>query len=773
MTFKTGSTGCRTPLRILLMISLVSAFYVSAVAQTTPALSDESYVSVLTILPGDPLYSAFGHTAIRVRDDSLSIDAVYNFGTFDFDTDWFYLKFARGLLDYRLARNRFVDVLNAYTAEERPIIEQRLQFDLEERRALILRLERNYLPQNRYYRYEFFFDNCSTRPRDVIETTAQSRVASSDSTDGRSFRDLISPFLANRPWTNFGIDILLGAKTDQVASNHESLFLPTELMNSLALATKHGSPLVTRTDTLFWPREYSVGAKNVLPGPFPVNVLLLLAGIAAFLTPWPTRAGWRFFDAIVFGIAGLAGLVILLLWFATEHTVTGANWNILWALPTNLLLAVMFVLGRDDGMMKPLLWLAAATSAAFLAGWPVIPQSFHLAVAPLALLLLVRSAFRLRAPAVAVAAIALVILAARPGPANAQEDRQPIRSYGFYPGVLSPGTHNAITDVEGVLVGHFTLDQGDSVRTGVTAILPHNGNLFQDKVPAAIVVGNGFGKLAGSTQIDELGEIETPIILTNTLSVSTGVDAVIDYTLGLPGNESVRSVNAVVGETNDGYLNDIRARLLEPRHVLSAIRSATSGSVDQGSVGAGRGTVAFGWKGGIGTSSRRLPDPRGGYSVGVLVQSNYGGILRILGAEVGKELGKYYLKSAVESPDGSIMIVVATDAPLSDRNLGRLGARALAGLARTGSSMSNGSGDYVIAFSTAESVRRTSNRRGEVSSIEDVPNNHLSPLFQAVIEATEEAIYNSIFTATTVSGHRGTIEALPIEPVLELLGKSD
>lgn len=355
----------------------------------------------------------------------------------------------------------------------------------------------------------------------------------------------------------------------------------------------------------------------------------------------------------------------------------------------------------------------------------------------------------------------------------AQSEPQPIRAYGFYPGVLDSGPGNAITDVGGVSVGHVTLDQGDSVRTGATAILPHAGNLYAEKVPAAIVVGNGFGKLAGITQVRELGEIETPIILTNTLAVARGIEAVLDYTLSQPGNESVRSVNAVVGETNDGYLNDIRARALTPDHIRQAVDSATQEPPTQGSVGAGRGTVAFGWKGGIGTSSRRLPTDFGGFTVGVLVQSNYGGVLQILGVEIGRELGRYYLRDAVESarssPDGSIMIVVATDAPLSDRNLERLASRALAALARTGSSMSNGSGDYVIAFATAESVRRRDTSPDQPRKIEDLPNNRMSPLFQAVIEATEEAIYNSLFTATTVSGHRGTVEALPIERVLELL----
>jgi D-aminopeptidase len=324
-----------------------------------------------------------------------------------------------------------------------------------------------------------------------------------------------------------------------------------------------------------------------------------------------------------------------------------------------------------------------------------------------------------------------------------------------------------------------TIDLGDGIRTGVTAILPHSGNLYQDKVPAAVVVGNGFGKLAGSTQIEELGEIETPIVLTNTLAVDRAIDALIDYTLAQPGNEEVRSVNAVVGETNDGFLNDIRTRAVGPDHVLRAIYEASADPPAQGSVGAGRGTVAFGWKGGIGTSSRKLPDSLGGFTVGVLVQSNFGGILQILGAPVGQQLGQFYLKGQVSptdpgtSGDGSIMIVVATDAPLSSRNLRRIARRSLSGLARTGSSMTNGSGDYIIAFSASEAVRRTEERRTQVSMIEDLPNDRLSPLFQSVIEATEEAIYNSLFTAEPVDGHRGSVEALPIEAVLEILGRPE
>lgn len=336
-------------------------------------------------------------------------------------------------------------------------------------------------------------------------------------------------------------------------------------------------------------------------------------------------------------------------------------------------------------------------------------------------------------------------------------------------GILAPGPHNAITDVAGVRVGHVTVIHGDSVNTGITAVLPHDGNVFREKVPAAVVVGNGFGKLVGVTQIDELGELESPVVLTCTLCVPRAADAVLTYLLTLPGNEGVRSANAVVGETNDGFLNHIRLRPITEGDVLAAIRGARTGPVPQGSVGAGRGTVAFGWKGGIGTASRRLPQALGGWTVGVLVQSNYGGILTIRGAPVGRELGRYYLRDVVEgagggeAADGSIMIVVATDAPLGHRNLERLGRRALAGLARTGSSMTNGSGDYVIAFST---VRVTN-----LAASGSLPNDRMSPLFHAVIEATEEAVYNSLFLATTVRGHRGTVEALPLDSTVAILAR--
>jgi len=352
--------------------------------------------------------------------------------------------------------------------------------------------------------------------------------------------------------------------------------------------------------------------------------------------------------------------------------------------------------------------------------------------------------------------------------------RMRARELGIKPGIFSPGPLNSITDVPGVRVGHFTRIEGEDIRTGATAILPHGGNLYQDKVPAGVVVGNGFGKMMGSTQIVELGEIETPIVLTNTLAVPRAADAILDWTLNYPGNENVRSVNAVVGETNDGRLNNIRKRALTPEMIIQAIQNAHTGPVPEGSVGAGTGTVAFGWKGGIGTSSRKLPDELGGYTIGVLVQSNFGGILQIDGVPVGKELGQYYLKNILEShtADGSIMIIVATDAPLSSRNLTRLARRALAGLARTGASMTNGSGDYVISFSTAPEVRRTPEKRQAKASYVLLSNEQMSPLFQAVIEATEEAIYNSLFQATTITGYKGrTVEALPLDAVKKLLQK--
>jgi D-aminopeptidase len=327
---------------------------------------------------------------------------------------------------------------------------------------------------------------------------------------------------------------------------------------------------------------------------------------------------------------------------------------------------------------------------------------------------------------------------------------------------MSPGPLNAITDIAGVLVGHSTVKEGDRIRTGATAILPHGGNLFQEKVPAGLAVLNGYGKLAGSTQLMELGEIETPIILTNTLAVGRAIEAVNRWTLAQPGNEHIGSLNAIIGETNDGRLNDIRAGFPTIEQIGEAIAAAKSGPVEEGAVGAGTGTVAFGFKGGIGTSSRQLPAAQGGYLVGVLVQSNYGGELRIDG-----QLLKDRQRPEADT-DGSIMIVVATDALLSDRNLRRLAERAFAGLARSGSALSNGSGDYAIAFSTAESVRRTPKRRSDVSPILTMPNDQVSPLFQAVIDATEEAILNSLFVAATTEGYDSIkqipsrIEALPL-----------
>jgi D-aminopeptidase len=334
---------------------------------------------------------------------------------------------------------------------------------------------------------------------------------------------------------------------------------------------------------------------------------------------------------------------------------------------------------------------------------------------------------------------------------SAQTPRARARDLGVVTGILSPGPLNAITDVAGVRVGHTTIVRGETIRTGVTAILPHGGNLFREKVPAAVFVGNAFGKLMGSTQVEELGEIETPILLTNTLAVPRVADALIDYMLALPGDEDVKSINPVVGETNDGRLNDIRARAITRDDVLNAIRGAHGGAVEEGSVGAGTGTIAFNFKGGIGTSSRTLPAKLGGYTVGVLVQTNFGGILTIAGAPVGKELGHDYLKQEL----GSIMIVIATDAPIDARNLKRMGARAMMGLARTGAAGTNGSGDYAIAFSTARNATTL------------VPNNSMSPLFLATIEATEEAIYNSLFMATSVKD----VEALPIDRTLEILKK--
>jgi D-aminopeptidase len=368
------------------------------------------------------------------------------------------------------------------------------------------------------------------------------------------------------------------------------------------------------------------------------------------------------------------------------------------------------------------------------------------------------------------------------------QERPRVREAGVVVGVFEPGRHNAITDVAGVRVGHATV-RGEAGNTGVTAILPPGDSWFRDRVPAAIVVGNGFGKLVGVTQVRELGELETPILLTCTLCVWRAADAMVDWLLARPEMQNVRSINPVIGETNDGSLNDIRARPITREHVFSALESAAAGPVEEGSVGAGAGTVAFGWKGGIGTSSRVLPAAYGGHTVGVLVQSNYGGILTVNGAPVGQALGRYSFQREVErrgetpapqgpgasrvalnadpTPDGSIMIVVATDAPLDPRNLERLARRALFGLARTGATMSNGSGDYVIAFATAESVRRRA--ADPPQPAEQLGNEAMTPLFQAVAEAVEEAIYNSLFRATTTTFRGTTVEALPLDETLSVL----
>ena len=359
---------------------------------------------------------------------------------------------------------------------------------------------------------------------------------------------------------------------------------------------------------------------------------------------------------------------------------------------------------------------------------------------------------------------------------SANDSRPRLRDVGIKVGIIPTGPLNAITDVEGVRVGHTTIVRGDNIRTGVTAVLPHGGNLFREKVPGAVFVGNGFGKLMGSTQVDELGEIETPILLTSTLSVPKVADFLLDYMLALPGNEDVASINPLVAETNDGYLNDIRARHITSEEVAAAIRSAKPGAVPEGAVGAGTGSIAFGFKGGIGTSSRVLPKSLGGYAVGVLVQSNFGGVLSINGAPVGRELGTYYLKRELsapqsssvfgqENPDGSIIIVIATDAPVDARNLKRMAARTMMGLGRTGAAGTNGSGDYAIAFSTLKTMRVSG------SNLSLLSNDAMSPLFLAVIEATEEAIYNSLFQARTTSGRGRTVEALPIERTLEIMRK--
>jgi D-aminopeptidase len=366
--------------------------------------------------------------------------------------------------------------------------------------------------------------------------------------------------------------------------------------------------------------------------------------------------------------------------------------------------------------------------------------------------------------------LALLALAlAMTSPADAQH-RPRAREAGISFGVLPTGPLNTITDVAGVKVGQVTLIDGANVRTGVTAILPHGGNLYQDKVPAGFAVGNAYGKFMGSTQVKELGEIETPILLTNTLNVPEAAAGIIEWTLRQPGNEQVRSVNAVVGETNDGTLNDIRGRHVTPAIAVAAIEAAREGPVQEGAVGAGTGTIAFGWKGGIGTSSRKLPASLGGWTVGVLVQTNYGGVLQIAGVPIGQALGKYYLKDELSkaSGDGSCIVVIATDAPLSDRNLERLAHRGLLGIARTGSPMTNGSGEYAVAFSTSMVVRRTPERRAKPSAIVDLPNDQMSPLFEAAVEAAEEAAINSLFAAAPMDGNGHHVDALPVDQVIKL-----
>ena len=375
--------------------------------------------------------------------------------------------------------------------------------------------------------------------------------------------------------------------------------------------------------------------------------------------------------------------------------------------------------------------------------------------------------------------ITILIAILVPNVVWAQANERPrARELGIQVGVFPTGVHNAITDVSGVQVGHSTVVQAPNVRTGVTAILPHAENAYISRVPAALHVGNGYGKLLGVTQVRELGELETPILLTCTLCVWKAADAMVEWMLEQTGMENVRSLNAFVGETNDGRLNDIRSRPIEPEHVFAALESASGGPVAEGGVGAGTGTVAFGWKGGIGTSSRVLPSSLGGYTVGVLVQSNFGGILQIGGAPVGKELGQYAFANQVGHDDeydpdtdlqewGSIMIVVATDAPLSDRNLERIARRAIMGLSRTGSYASNGSGDYVIAFSTSEHVRRST--EDGIHRYSDLSNSNVSALFEATLEATEEAIYNSLFMAESVTSNGRTVEALPVEETVDIL----
>ncbi|SFS69319.1 DmpA family aminopeptidase [Sphingobacterium wenxiniae] len=356
----------------------------------------------------------------------------------------------------------------------------------------------------------------------------------------------------------------------------------------------------------------------------------------------------------------------------------------------------------------------------------------------------------------------------------AQEQRGRIRDFGISIGILPTGQHNAITDVSGVKVGHTTLIQGADIRTGVTAILPYTGNIFQEKVPAAVYVGNGFGKMLGISQIEELGNIETPILLTNTLNAPIVANALIDYMLSLPGNEDVRSVNSVVGETNDGGLNDIRGRHIQASHVIEAIHTAAAGPIAEGNVGAGTGTECLGFKGGIGTASRKLPSSKGGYTVGVLVQSNFGGVLAVNGAPIGRELRNFYMKDPKDTykADGSCMIVIATDAPLSSRNLKRLAKRSYIAFGNVGAFSSNGSGDYSIAFSTHPDVRIPHNSKDMELTTIDINNNDMSALFMAVWEATEEAILNSMFMAEDMKGRDGReLKAIPIQQTLKIMKK--
>lgn len=368
--------------------------------------------------------------------------------------------------------------------------------------------------------------------------------------------------------------------------------------------------------------------------------------------------------------------------------------------------------------------------------------------------------------------LVFILLVNLPFQNNAQE-RQRARDLGIKPGILTSGKYNAITDVAGVSVGQKTLNIGDSIRTGVTVILPHQGNLFKEKVPAGIFVGNGFGKSIGTTQIEELGNIESPIALTNTLNAFLVANALVDYTLSIPKNSEIRSVNPIVGETNDGWLNDIRGRHVTTSDVFEAINTASTKEVLEGNVGAGTGTNTLGFKGGIGTSSRVLPKAKGGYTVGVLVQTNFGGILRINGAPVGKELNNYYMANEVPyQVDGSCMIIIATDAPLSSRNLQRLARRSFLAFGAVGSFSSNGSGDYSIAFSTHKDVRIPHEPEAIEINNPEVLNDFMSPLFLAVFEATEEAIYNSMFMAEDIVGQKGRqMKALPIKETLEILDK--